>query len=103
MLNEVTVDDFRAVLGTVCTLQLRDGSQLPVNVSSVAEKPQARLAQDSRLPFNVSLSSLAPSGFVDGTCAFELPEVGLLQEVFVSRVPPMGRDESLAYYCISFN
>lgn len=103
MLHEVNVDNFRVMLGCVCTLQLSDGSQLPVRVSSVIEKPQARLAEDRRLPFNVSLSSLEPSEFIDGSCEVVLPEMGLLQDVFVSRVPAMGRDENLAYYCISFN
>ncbi|MEE3927189.1 DUF6916 family protein [Pseudomonas viridiflava] len=103
MLHEVTVDNFRGMLGSVCTLQLSDGSQLPVCVSSVTEKPLARLAEDRRLPFNVSLSSLEPSEFIDGSCAVDVPEMGLLQHVFVSRVPAMGRDENLAYYCISFN
>ncbi|RMM08089.1 hypothetical protein ALQ84_101978 [Pseudomonas caricapapayae] len=55
------------------------------------------------MPFNVSLESLEPSAFVDGSCSVELPALGLLRDVFVSRVPALGRDESLAYYCISFN
>ncbi|KPX15503.1 hypothetical protein ALQ08_104260 [Pseudomonas syringae pv. delphinii] len=55
------------------------------------------------MPFNVSLESLEPSAFIDGPCSVELPALGLLRDVFVSRVPPMGRDENLAYYCISFN
>ncbi|KTB69802.1 hypothetical protein [Pseudomonas syringae] len=103
MLQDITVEHFRVVVGTTCLLQLSDGSQLPVQVSSVAERPQARASQDQRLPFNVSLDSLQPSDFIDGPCAIELPETGLLQEVFVSRVPAMGRDNRLAYYCISFN
>ncbi len=103
MLQNVTVEHFRALLGNPCSLQLDDSSQLPITISSVDEKPLARLSDNERLPFSVSLNSLAPSTFVDGLCAIELPELGKLEDVFVSRVPPMGRDANLAYYCISFN
>ncbi|MBI6730220.1 hypothetical protein YA0032_11140 [Pseudomonas amygdali] len=103
MLQDVTFEHFQSLLGNTCQLQMSDGSQLPVHVASVAEKPQARAARQQRMPFNVLLESLEPSEFVDGACAIELPELGLLQNVFVSRVPAMGRDENLAYYCISFN
>ncbi|WP_057437453.1 DUF6916 family protein [Pseudomonas syringae group genomosp. 3] len=103
MLQEVTVEYFRNMLGSTCLLQLSDGGEVAVQVSSVAEKLQSRAAKDMRLPFNVSLESLEPSAFIDGPCSVELPALGLLRDVFVSRVPPMGRDENLAYYCISFN
>jgi hypothetical protein len=103
MLQNVTVEHFRALLGNPCSLQLDDGSQLPITITSIDEKPLARLSDNQRLPFSVSLNSLAPSTFVDGLCAIELPELGKLEDVFVSRVPPMGRDANLAYYCISFN
>lgn len=103
MLQNVTVEHFRALMGSPCLLQLDDGSQLPIAISSIDEKPLARLSDNGRLPFSVSLNSLEPSTFVDGLCAIELPELGKLEEVFVSRVPPMGRDANLAYYCISFN
>ncbi|QVX14323.1 hypothetical protein DB356_06180 [Pseudomonas congelans] len=103
MLQDVTVEHFQNLLGTTCLLQISNGSRLPVHVASVAEKPQARAARQQRMPFNVSLESLEPSEFVEGACAIELPELGLLTGVFVSRVPAMGRDENTAYYCISFN
>lgn len=103
MLQNVTVEHFRGLLGSICSLQLSDGSLLPLAISSIDEKPQARLSDKQRLPFNVNLDSLEPSAFVNGLCAIELPELGKVEEVFVSRVPPLGRDENLAYYCISFN
>lgn len=103
MLQDVTVEHFRTLLDERRVLQLSDGSHLPVQISSVTEKPQARAAEKHRMPFNVSLASLEPTPFVDGLCAMEIPELGLLQDMFVSRVPAMGRDENLAYYCISFN
>ncbi|MBX8494594.1 DUF6916 family protein [Pseudomonas cichorii] len=103
MLQNITVEHFRPLLGSTCSLQLDDGSQLPIAISSIDEKPLARLSDNQRLPFSISLNSLEPSAFVDGLCALELPELGRLEEIFVSRVPPMGRDANLAYYCISFN
>ncbi|GFM68520.1 hypothetical protein K5D34_13710 [Pseudomonas cichorii] len=103
MLQDITVEHFRTLLGSTCSLQLDDGSQLPIAISSIDEKPLARLSDNQRLPFSVSLNSLEPSAFVDGLCALDLPELGRLEEIFVSRVPPMGRDANLAYYCISFN
>ena len=103
MLQHVTAHHFRALKGSQCVLQLSDGSQLPIAMSAIDEKPLARLSDNQRLPFSVSLDSLAPSDFVDGLCSIDLPELGRLEEVFVSRVPPMGRDANLAYYCISFN
>ncbi|AHF69943.1 MULTISPECIES: DUF6916 family protein [Pseudomonas] len=103
MLQDITVEHFRTLLGSTCSLQLDDGSQLPIAISSIDEKPLARLSDNQRLPFSISLNSLEPSAFVDGLCALELPELGRLEEIFVSRVPPMGRDANLAYYCISFN
>ncbi|MBX8491846.1 hypothetical protein K5D51_20720 [Pseudomonas cichorii] len=103
MLQDITVEHFRPLLGSTCSLRLDDGSQLPIAISSIDEKPLARLSDNQRLPFSVSLNSLEPSTFIDGLCALELPELGKLEDVFVSRVPPLGRDENLAYYCISFN
>lgn len=103
MLQDITVEHFRALLGSTCSLQLDDGSQLPIAISSINEKPLARVSDSQRLPFSVGVNSLEPSAFVDGLCALELPELGTLESMFVSRVPPMGRDENLAYYCISFN
>lgn len=103
MLQDITVEHFRTLLGSTCSLRLSDGSQLPIAISSIDEKPLARLSGNQRLPFCVGLDSLEPSNFVDGLCALELPELGKLKDVFVSRVPPLGRDENLAYYCISFN
>jgi hypothetical protein len=103
MLQNVTFEHFRALLGSTCTLQLEDGSGLPATITAVEEKPQARLSKGHRQPFNVSLNSLHPSAFVDGLCAVELPETGRLEGIYVSRVPPLGRDASLAYYAICFN
>ncbi|MFJ4143441.1 DUF6916 family protein [Pseudomonas sp. NPDC089734] len=103
MLQNVTVEHFRALQGNTCTLQLGDGSHLSIAISSVDEKPLSRLSDNERLPFSVTLNSLQPTDFVDGLCAIELPELGTLEDVFVSRIPPMGRNANLAYYCISFN
>ncbi|KTC33783.1 MAG: DUF6916 family protein [Pseudomonas sp.] len=103
MLQHVTGDHFRALLGAQCALHLEDGSLLPVVIESIQDKALARLSETSRLPFSVAVNALVPSDFIDGPCTIDLPELGRLEGVFVSRVPPLGRDANLAYYCISFN
>jgi len=40
---------------------------------------------------------------VDGLCSLDVPELGRLEGVFVSRIPPMGRDPTLGYFYIAFN
>lgn len=103
MLNAITIEHFRQIEGTTCVLQLSDNSTLPVTIDEVREKPLARMSDNSRMPFQVTMTSLAPSEFIDGQCVIELPQVGPVQGIFVSRVPALGRDENLAYYHISFN
>lgn len=103
MLQHVTAEHFRTQLQRHCALRLEDGSDLPVVIASVEDKPLARLCDEQRTPFSVGLSSLQPSTFIDGLCSIELPELGTLESVFVSRVPALGRDPELAYYHISFN
>ncbi|WP_295478696.1 hypothetical protein [uncultured Pseudomonas sp.] len=103
MLENVTAEHFRALVGSLGVLQLSDGSRLPITISAIEEKPQARLADKQRMPFNVSLDALEPSDFVDGLCTLQIPESAQLEALFVSRVPPLGRDPNLAYYHISFN
>lgn len=103
MLNTITLEHFRQIQGTTCVLQLDDGSALPVTIDDVREKPLARMSDTSRMPFTVTMTSLAPSEFIDGQCTIELPDAGHVPGIFVSRVPALGRDESLAYYHISFN
>lgn len=102
MLEKITVENFQPLLGTICSLRTSNGNEVQVVISSVDEKPLARMPE-ARMPFSVSINSLQPSDFIDGLCSVELAGVGALEQLFVSRVPPLGRDPNLAYYHISFN
>jgi hypothetical protein len=51
----------------------------------------------------VQLRSLQPTDFIDGLCALELPQLGRVEAIFVSREPPLGRDPALGYFNIIFN
>lgn len=103
MLQTVRSQHFEALLGRIGTLHLPDGSTLQVHIGQLEENPLAKMRYSERMPFSVELSSLTPTGFVDGLCALELPELGRVQDIFVSRVPPMGRDPQLGYFHITFN
>lgn len=103
MLQQVHSHHFQALLGQTRSLTLPDGSRLPVRIETLAETPRAKLPNSERMPFSVELNSLEATEFVDGLCALEVPELGWLKDVFVSRVPPMGRDPTLGYFHIAFN
>ncbi len=103
MLQQVSNEHFQPLVNQSCPLHLPDGSLLKVQVESIQLHPRAQLPQSPRLPFNVMLRSLEPTDFVDGLCALELPQLGRLDEVFVSREPPLGRDPTLGYFNIVFN
>lgn len=103
MLLQVCDQHFQALLHQTCPLQLPDGSLLPIQVQSIELRPQARLPENPRTPFSVMLRSLEPTPFVDGLCALELPQLGRVEAIFVSREPPLGRDPALGYFNIVFN
>ena len=103
MLQMVQSEHFQPLLGKTWTLQLPDGSALPIHIESIEDTPRSRMPKSSRMPFSVEFNSLVPTSFVDGLCTLELPEFGVLEDVFVSRVPVMGRDASLGYFFIAFN
>lgn len=103
MLQAVQSRHFEALQGRVGTLHLPDGSALQIHIGELEEKPLAKMRYSERTPFSVELSSLEPTEFVDGLCALELPELGRVDGIFVSRVPPMGRDPVLGYFHIVFN
>ncbi|MCK6191123.1 MULTISPECIES: hypothetical protein [unclassified Pseudomonas] len=102
MLNLITPEHFRPLLGHNSVLYLPDGSALPIQVQSVREAPRATLPGSARGAFSVLLNSLGPTDFVDGLCHLPLPETNL-DPVFVSREPAMGRDAERGYFCIVFN
>ncbi|WP_191489297.1 DUF6916 family protein [Pseudomonas sp. FEN] len=103
MLQQVSSEHFQLLMKQHCPLHLPDGSQLPIEIEAVELRPQSRLPGNTRTPFNVALRSLEPTAFVDGLCALELPQLGRVDTVFVSREPPLGRDPTLGYFNIVFN
>ena len=103
MLQQVQSQHFQTLLGKTGTLRLPDGSELPIHIDTLAETPRSQLPNSERMPFSVEFNSLQPTDFVDGLCVMELPELGRVKDIFVSRVPPMGRDPQLGYFYIAFN
>lgn len=103
MLQQVHSRHFQPLLGQTSSLTLPDGSRLSVRIEALEEIPQAKMPDIERMPFSVELNSLETTAFVDGLCALEVPELGRLDGVFVSRVPPMGRDPAVGYFYIAFN
>jgi hypothetical protein len=103
MLQQVQSQHFEALLGRTGTLRLPDGSELPIHIDTLEETPRSRMPNSERVPFSVEFNSLGPTEFVDGLCALELPELGQVQDIFVSRVPTMGRDPGKGYFYIAFN
>ena len=103
MLQQVQHQHFQALLGKTGTLRLPDGSELPIHIDSLEESPRSRMPKSERMPFVVEFNSLQSTEFVDGLCALELPELGYVEDIFVSRVPAMGRDPGVGYFYIAFN
>ncbi|MGR3888666.1 DUF6916 family protein [Pseudomonas sp. 1152_12] len=103
MLQAIQSQHFQELLGRSGILHLPDGSALQIHIEYVEEQPAAKMRYSERMPFSVELRSLEPTEFVDGLCALQLPELGQVQGIFVSRVPPMGRDPQLGYFHIAFN
>ncbi|TJZ79164.1 DUF6916 family protein [Chitiniphilus eburneus] len=102
MLHQIEASHFQPLVGTTCSLALPDGRALAVLVERVDLKPLSQMP-GSRMPFAVAMTALGGSDFVHGSCALELPTVGRLEGMFVSRVPAMGRDERAAYFQVVFN
>lgn len=103
MLQQVQSRHFQALLGKTGTLRLPDGSELPIHIETLAETPRSQLPNSERKPFSVEFTSLQPTDFVDGLCVMQLPELGQVEGIFVSRVPAMGRDPQRGYFYIAFN
>ncbi|WP_210642300.1 MULTISPECIES: hypothetical protein [unclassified Pseudomonas] len=103
MLEQVHSRHFQPLLGQTSSLTLPDGSSLPVRIESLEETPRSKMPNTERIPFSVEFNSLESTDFVDGLCALQVPELGRLEGVFVSRIPPMGRDPALGYFYIAFN
>ncbi|HWW04668.1 DUF6916 family protein [Collimonas sp.] len=106
MLELVDAAYFSPSTGKVCAMQLPDGSMLPVLVDSVNVKSQYRnpyAPEQQRLPFIVTLTAQQTTAFIEGPCAIDLEQRGRLEEVYVLRVAPLGRDPAGAYFQIVFS
>lgn len=103
MLDRLEAAHFAPLVGRSHTLELADGTRLPVRVDAVTSRPQARMPQAPREPFVVTLTALAPTAFTDGLCALELPALGRVEGVWINRVAALGRDPAGAYFQIVFN
>ncbi|MEJ8863211.1 DUF6916 family protein [Pseudomonas jessenii] len=103
MLQAVQSHHFQTLLGQTVVLRLPDGSELPVQFEHLEDSPRARMRNSERMPFSVEFNSLVSTDFVDGLCTLQLPELGKVENIFVSRVPSMGRDPQRGYFYIAFN
>jgi len=103
MLQHVHSRHFQPLLGQTRNLLLPDGSCLPIRIETLDEAPRTKMPDSERMPFSVEFNSLESTDFIDGLCALEVPELGKLEGVFVSRIPPMGRDPAVGYFYIAFN
>lgn len=106
MLDRVDVSHFGPLAGQIFQLKTPDGKELAMMVDGVKLKPYSCMPNapaTQRIPFSVSLTAQQSTAFVDGLCSMELGTLGLLENVFVSRVAPMDCDPSRAYYQIIFN
>ena len=104
MLESLEVSHFEPLQGHPQAFETVDGNTLELYVEAVTVKPQSRPAGDGgRMPFTVSLSARAPTRFVEGLCAVELPGIGRVENILVSRQAALGRDPQQAYFQILFN
>jgi hypothetical protein len=102
MLHQIQASDFQALLGSTQRLRFADGRTLALCIDEVDLKPQSQMP-GSRMPFSVALSTTGQTDVIDGLCALEMPGAGTLENLFVSRVPNLGRDPANAYFQIVFN
>ena len=106
MLDRIESNHFSPLIGQTCQLRTPDGDKLTLRVDTVTTKPLSRMPDapdEQRMPFSVTLTAMQPTTFVDGLCTLELANLGQLQNVWISRVAPLGRDASQAYFQIIFN
>lgn len=106
MLDRLAAKHFAPLVDQPCQLTLPDGQSLRVRIDSVGEQALGRMPDapaERRLPFTVTLTALEPTGFIDGLCALELPELGRVDGIWIGRMAALGRDHAGAYFQIVFN
>lgn len=106
MLNLISADHFRQLQGQVCEFATDRGEKLLLRVDSVNLKPNARMPnapEQTRVPFAVGLTAVQPTGFMDGGCSVELPQLGQVSHLMVLREAALDRDPKQHYFQILFN
>ena len=106
MLDLISADHFRQVQGEVCEFVTDTGEKLLLRVDSINLKPNARMpnaAEDTRVPFSVGLTAVQPTGFMDGGCTVDLPQLGQVSHLMVLREAALDRDPRQHYFQILFN
>lgn len=106
MLNLISAEHFLQLQGQVCEFAADTGETLLLRVDSVNLKPNARMpsaSAETRVPFSVGLTAMQPTGFMDGSCTVELPQLGLVSQLMVLREAALDRDPTQHYFQILFN
>jgi hypothetical protein len=106
MLHAIEATHFTSLEGQAREFETADGRRVVLRVDTVRLKPSTRIpgGDDTvRTPFTVSLTAVEPTAFVHGLCAVELPGLGRVENMMVSRQAALGRDPRLAYFQILFN
>jgi hypothetical protein len=55
------------------------------------------------VPFSVGLTAVQPTGFMDGGCTVDLPQLGQVSHLMVLREAALDRDPKQHYFQILFN
>ncbi|GGY24788.1 hypothetical protein [Paludibacterium paludis] len=109
MLSTVCADEFTKRLGQTCLFECSQGTTLRLTIQAVELRPLARLPRKpaGRTPFVVALVSEEPTVLADavGRLSFTAPDKPgpALEQVWIGRVIPAGRDPAFAYFQLPFN
>jgi len=106
MLHLISADHFRQLQGQVCEFATDSGETLLLRVDSVDLKPNARMpsaATQTRMPFSVGLTAVQATGFMDGACTVQLPQLGQVSQLMLLREAALDRDPGQHYFQILFN
>ncbi len=104
MLEAIDASHFEALRGQMQPFDTASGERLQLRIDAVTSKPlsSAPDARVQRIPFTVTLTG-AQTPFIEGLCSVELPGIGRVENIMVSRQASLGRDAQTAYFQILFN
>lgn len=89
MLGKVKARHFVALQGSTQKIVLGDEQSVSMRVERVVEHPRAQRSgapAGERVPFSVDLTALEPTQLLDGPCTIELPELGHVPNIWMTRV-----------------